>query len=111
MSKYYDAGALDQRVSIDRPHRVSDGAGGFEVQWQVVRQVWAHVRPLSGRERNANDRVEATANYLIVMRNRDDVDETMTIVWRGRRLNIRFVKREGHRPMLMELEAEMGAAT
>lgn len=106
----YHTGELTERVTFRREVRVDDGMGGSRSEWQDIATRWALVRPLTGRERLAADKVEASANYLIVVRAPCDVREDDIGVWKGRELNIRFVKRRGARALFLELEAEMGVA-
>lgn len=106
----YHTGELTERVIFRREVRTSDGMGGSELSWQDISTRWALVRPMSGRERLAADKVEASSNYLIVVRAPCDVREKDIAVWAGRELNVRFVKRRGSRSLLLEIEAEMGVA-
>ena len=106
----YHTGELTERVTFRREIRTDDGMGGSEVSWQDVATRWALVRPMSGRERLAADQVEASANYLIVVRAPCDVRESDVAIWGGHTLNIRFVKRRGTRALFLEMEAEMGVA-
>lgn len=103
----YRAGELDQRVEIRREVRDDDGMGGSVLSWETIATVWALVRPMTGREREHSDKMNATANYLIVIRYRDDITEEDVIVWRGRQFNIRFLK-DRARSRFLELEAERG---
>jgi SPP1 family predicted phage head-tail adaptor len=105
----YRAGELSERVTFRREATVDDGMGGTETSWQDIATVWALVRPMSGRERERADRVDAEANYLIVVRERADLTEKDVAVWRGRQLNLRFIK---YRPreLYLEIEAEIGVA-
>ena len=102
-------GRLDQRVSLQHRTLTDDGAGGGTETWTEYAEVWANVRPMSGRERQNAMRAEASSNYVIVIRHRSDVLESDKVVWRDRDLNIRFVKSEGPRPLYLEMEAELGA--
>lgn len=105
----YNARELDQRVTFRREVQTDDGMGGHSTTWEDVAEVWAKVRPMSGNEREHSDRQNAQANYLIVIRARDDVDESCIAIWKGTQFNIRFVK---YRPRsrFLELEAEKGVA-
>lgn len=107
----YEIGELDQRIALQRRTRTRDDAGGATTTWTTYATVWALVRPLSGRERERLMREEATANYLVVIRERDDVLPSDRIQWRSRELNIRFIKSRGARAMYLEIEAELGAAS
>lgn len=105
----YNARELDQRVTFRKEVQTDDGMGGHSTTWEDVATVWAKVRPMSGGEREHSDRENVRANYLIVIRPRDDIDESCIAVWEGTEFNIRFVK---YRPRsrFLELEAEKGVA-
>lgn len=103
----YRAGELDQRVTFRRQVSTADGMGGSSTTWTDIATVWALVRPMTGREREHSDRLNAQANYLMVIRYRDDIDEADIAVWKGRQFNIRFSK-DRARSRFLELEAERG---
>jgi SPP1 family predicted phage head-tail adaptor len=107
----YHTGMLDQRVSLQRRTIVDDGSGGGVETWAQYAEVWAHVRPMSGREREIAQRMEAAANYLVVVRMRSDVLANDKIVWSARELNVRFVKDKGPRDGFLEIEAELGTGS
>ena len=106
----YQAGQLDQRIQLQSKTRTADGVGGATTAWATYATVWAHIRPLSGRERENAMRTEGKADYLVVLRYRSDITETHRILWRGRYLNIRFPKNMGPRTAWLEIEAEQGAS-
>jgi SPP1 family predicted phage head-tail adaptor len=103
----YSAGELDQRVSFLRETKVDDGMGGNTVTWPPIATVWAKVRPMSGTEREHSDRLNAQANYLIVIRYRSDITEKDVAEWKGTIFNIRFSKDEP-RSTFLAMEAERG---
>jgi SPP1 family predicted phage head-tail adaptor len=103
----YSAGELDQRVKVLRETKVDDGMGGNTVTWPEIAEVWAKVRPMSGAEREHSDRLNAEANYLIVIRYRSDITETDIAEWKGTRFNIRFAK-DRPRTTFLEIEAQRG---
>lgn len=103
-------GQLDQRVTLQAKTLARAGAGGSTASWSPGTEVWAHVRPLNGRERLQAERDEASSNYEVTIRYRSGIKEGDRVLWKGRYLNIRFVRREGVRPLYLVLEAEMGVA-
>lgn len=103
-------GELDQRVTLQAKTLARASGGASTATWSSGTQVWAKVRPLGGRERQQGDREEASSNYEVTIRYRDGIKEGDRILWRGRYLNVRFVRKEGVRPQYMIIEAEMGAA-
>lgn len=107
----YNLGALNQRVTIESQSTVPDGAGGATGTWSTLDTVWAMVRPLRGDERENAQRREGTGDYLVVMRNRDDVLPKYRLGWRSRKLNITFIRARGPRTEFLEIEARIGGSS
>ena len=84
---------LQTVVSFEREDRTSDGAGGYSRTWAAISGAVtrAHVKAMSGSERYDSDRVEASARYRVTCRYFDGLTEADTIVFNGKRHNIRFV--------------------
>ena len=101
-------GELTERITLHRRTLTDDGAGGATEVLTQYAAVWAHVRPLSGDERQAAGRTGASRSYLIVLRRLGDVREKDIARWGGRDLNIRFIRGRGARELYLELEAEAG---
>ena len=72
-------GELRTRVVIEAASRDSDGGGGSDITWETVAEVWAAVRPTSGSESLALDRVAGRTGYEIYMRYRNDVSPAMRL--------------------------------
>lgn len=106
----YNIGQLDQRISLVSKAETQDGVGGVTTGETVYATVWAIVRPLRGQERKESDRVEASGQFLVVLRNRDDINEGHIVRWFGRDLNVRFVRNRAARPLYLELECDVGVA-
>lgn len=109
----YHSGILKEPVEFQRLTRISDGAGGFNEQWVAISGApsRAMVKPKSGSERWASERVEARANYRVVTRYFSDLDETDRVVIRGRPCQIRFIGNVEMADKWLEIDIEMGAAT
>ncbi|MGE4340357.1 MAG: phage head closure protein [Pigmentiphaga sp.] len=105
----YSAGELNQRVTLRKEVKSDDGMGGNTSSWQDIATVWAKVRPMTGNEREHSDRLNAAANYLILIRDRSDVDENCVVTWKGTTFNIRFAKVDP-RSRFLALECEKGVA-
>lgn len=106
-------GKLNERITIQAFTRIPDGGGGYTEAWANIAStptVWAEVIAKAGKEGLVSDRITATMVTLFRIRNRDDLDETMRIVWRGSNYNIRGIRREGHQPGYLTIEAERGVA-
>ena len=104
-----DPGELDQRVTLRRKTEVANDYGTMVQTDSDYATVWARVRPMSGGERDRGQQTEARANYVVIIRNRSDVQEQDYVVWRGNEMNIRFIKDYGTRPLYLEIECERGA--
>tara|TARA_R110000782_G_scaffold47256_1_gene104021 strand:+ start:5972 stop:6298 length:327 start_codon:yes stop_codon:yes gene_type:complete len=102
---------LDQLITIKRETRTTDGMGGDTVALvDVVADLWAHVRPKTGKEKSEHDKIEAPAMYLFKIRNRSDILDSDRIVWNGSTYNIRAVLTGGTREMYLEIDAERGVS-
>ena len=71
------AGDLRHRITIERPERTSDDAGGSTTEWETVAEVWAAIWSRSADEHFALDRIAGTASHDIWIRYRSDVTPSM----------------------------------
>jgi SPP1 family predicted phage head-tail adaptor len=104
---------MREPVTFERLTRTDDGAGGFTNAWTTISgaPVRGMVKPLSGRERWASQRIEATANYRVVVRYFSGLTEADRVVIRGRPCQVRFVANVDMADRWLEIDVEMGAAT
>jgi SPP1 family predicted phage head-tail adaptor len=42
---------LNRKLTLETPDRVADGAGGYTITWAPLGELWAEIRPGTGRER------------------------------------------------------------
>jgi len=103
-------GELDQRIAFYDLVETSDDMGGDTVTDTLIDSAWAHVRPLSTREREEYQRVNAEASYVFVIRNRQDILEKYSIEWEGVRYNIRGIPQKKKRALYLDIVAERGVA-
>ncbi|HBZ43106.1 MAG TPA: phage tail protein [Maritimibacter sp.] len=59
---------LNKRLTLEAPVRNPDGAGGFETTWVVLGQLWANVKPGSGRERAVETMTASVTRLTITVR-------------------------------------------
>lgn len=107
------AGAMDQRVTLQRRTEAADGFGGLTRTWANVATdptVWAAVAFRVARESLTEGRVNASQQALFTIYNRSDIDETCRILWNNETWNIRGLRREGARALRLMIEAERGVA-
>ena len=112
MSIKWRAGELDQRISVVRETITTDGYGGQELVLSTLLEAWSKVIPRAGNERLFGDRVEATGDYMFIIRNRSDVtiEENDRILWRGKYYNISFIADAGDRDLYLQIMASRGVA-
>ena len=108
------AGSMDQRITLQRATRTSDGGGGSTVVWKdflINSTVWAAVKARGGRESLVESRTTATFVVEFTIYNRSDVIEVDRIMWDDAPYNIRGIRREGGRALRLVIEAERGVAS
>lgn len=103
-------GELDQYIKVQEQQEAADGYGGNALTWVDKGEIFAHVRPLSGREVTEFERVNAEARYLFVVRYPADITESDRIIWEDEEYNIRVLKKPKGRDLYMQIEAERGVA-
>lgn len=59
---------LTRRLVLEAPVRVPDGAGGASESWSALGELWAELRPRTGRERAQAGEPVSTMAYRIVVR-------------------------------------------
>jgi len=107
----YDPGEMDQKITIQRETLTSDGMGGQEVTvTDLLVDEWAAVRPLSGREFERYDAMQATAMVRFTIRFREGIRHNDRIIWQGTAHNIRYIPPASTREMYLVMEAERGVA-
>jgi len=111
-SNKYNAGMLREPVTFERVSNTADSYGARVQAWENIADAptLAMVKPMSGRERWASARVEATSTHKIVVRYFADLTEKDRVVIRGRAYNIRFINNLDFDDRWLEISAELGAA-
>jgi SPP1 family predicted phage head-tail adaptor len=104
-----DAGQLTERVTLRRKVQTQDEYGTLVETDGTLAIVWAHVKPLSGRERDRGQQTEGTANYVITIRYRAGLATSDYVVWRDQQMNLRFIRDDGPRSLWLRLECELGS--
>jgi len=103
---------LNEDVEFQRAAKVSDGAGGYTETWGALAGAsgLAQVKALSGSERFASDRVEATTRWRIVVRYFEGLLESDRVEIRGRVYNIRFVNNIDLANRWLQIDLDGGVA-
>lgn len=107
------AGMLREPVTFQRKSRTRTAGGGFTDAWAAISGApsKASVKALSGAERFASDRVEATTRFRIVVRYFNGLTEEDRVMIRGRAHNIRFINNVEFRDRWLQIDLDGGVAT
>ena len=88
------AGALSQRVLIQRWQGARDGTADDVGQWQAVETVFAAVAPDGDpRAAAAGEAARSGRRWRVTLRDRDDLDLSVRLIWRDQILAVRAVDR------------------
>jgi SPP1 family predicted phage head-tail adaptor len=87
------AGELSELITLERPVKTTDSAGGEVVEWEEVAEVWARVLPMSAREQAAAPQVIGIGAYTYTIRRFDLIDETWRIKHGERILSVTGILR------------------
>ena len=101
------AGALDERVVIERWHAGRDAAGDDLGTWQVVDTLFAAVTPatsLAGG--SAGDAARSGRRWRVRLRRREDIDLSVRLRWRGQLLAVRAVEAVGRQRAWLDILCE-----
>lgn len=106
------SGRLDQRITLQRKARASDGMGGYTETWSDLETVWAEVRPLGSREVWDAMRVSAETRFRARIRWKGDANgapyytSADRVTWKGRTYGVERVVETGRREGLEILMVE-----
>ena len=100
------AGALRERISIERRLDDRDMAARAIGRWAYDGAAWAAVTPLIPADLVAADTLSALPRWSVTMRKREGIGPWTRLVWRGRYLLVRSVISDPRRPERMILNTE-----
>ncbi len=100
------AGALRERISIERRLDDRDMATGAIGRWRYDGACWGAVSPLIPADLVAADSISALPRWSVTMRKREGIGPWTRLVWRGRYLLVRSVISDPRRPERMILSTE-----
>lgn len=102
------AGDLRRRVLIQSRQATVDGFGQRSTTWTDVATVFAEIQPLSGRELQLAQAINAEVNHKVTIRYRPGISAAMRVVYQGRRFNIQAVIDVDMRHRTLELSCSEG---
>ena len=107
-SSALSAGALDQRITLQRRAAGTDARGQPNGAWTDVATVWARARAMRGREFFGAGQVHEVAPVFFNIRYRADLDGAVRVLWRGQAHDITSVADVSGRKEWLELSAVRG---
>jgi head-tail adaptor len=100
------AGALRERVTIERRLGNRDALGGAIGNYAYDGAAWVAVSPFIPADLAVADALSAKPRWQVTMRKRDGIDLRTRLVWRGRFLGVRGVISDPRNPAQMVLTCE-----
>jgi len=85
-------GHLRDRMTLEAPDEMPDGAGGVTRNWSALAQIWAALEPLGGGDGVVADKRVARLTHRVVMRMRRDVSLNHRLRLGARSFTIRSVR-------------------
>ena len=104
-------GNMRSRITIQTLGGSIDEGGGQTTTWLELDVVWAHIRPLSGREILMADAQLGVVTHEIRIRYRTDVTTAHRIILGSRTFNIKAVLNPDDNDKRLLLKCEEGVAT
>src|SRR3546814_7301253 len=94
MSGHGFAGALRERVTVERWHEGTDDLAGDPGAWISVEDGWASIRPDHGRPDMDGAALSTRRRYRIVMRDLPEFGLRHRLMWKGLALTPLSVERD-----------------
>jgi SPP1 family predicted phage head-tail adaptor len=103
---------MREPVEFQRLTRTSDGAGGYSESWAAIADTPTRgmIKSMSGRERWASNRIEATSTHKMAVRYFSGLSADDRVVVRDRAYNIRFINNVDYDDTWLEIDLELGVA-
>ncbi len=79
--KRYRTNDLNKKLELQKIIKIEDGAGGFNVSWEKVKDVWGKVELLSNITNKNFDILELKATHLIVVRRLNNININMRFIY------------------------------
>lgn len=96
-----NAQKLNRLVTIQQATETRDAFGQAVPVWSTFAQVYAEIKPLSGRERFLSAATDAESNYRARIRFMDGITPKMRISFDNKFFNITYIADDGFRRELL----------
>lgn len=100
------AGALRERVAIERRLGDRDIWAGARARWAYDGAAWVAVTPLAPAAQTAGEALAGLPRWRVTMRKREGIGAESRLVWRGRFLAVRGIESDPAEPARMRLTCE-----
>jgi len=84
----YDPGWLRHRVSVEQQAATPDGAGGEDVTWSTLADLWARIEPVAADEKPVAGHEAGVVTHRVTLRWRDDITGAMRLTYHERTFRI-----------------------
>jgi len=71
---FFDPGALNHRLSLERSLEEPDGCGGLTTSWHSVALIWAKLKSIDPLTTIISQQKQEIGRHRIIIRYRDDVE-------------------------------------
>ncbi len=102
--------SLRHKIIVEKPVRLSDGAGGYSITWQPHCILWAAVSNNSGKESYVAGKNTPIYSHVFRIRYTADISEEMRIHFDERVFNIRALINVNQDNVILDVVAEEGVA-
>jgi SPP1 family predicted phage head-tail adaptor len=99
-------GELVHRLALHAPLRTPDGAGGTNLTFALVAEVWGSIETIGGTESQAADRLAGSVTHAIIIRHRPGVTPDHRFALGPRTFAIRAVLDHDGRRRFLECRCE-----
>jgi SPP1 family predicted phage head-tail adaptor len=104
-------GGMRYKMMIQSERRTVDTDGSAALRWYDDVEVYADIKPNSGRERFFGMQLEGSVTHTITIRYRADMVPKKRLLYGTRAFQVRAVINRDERKRFMELLCEEGVAT
>jgi SPP1 family predicted phage head-tail adaptor len=86
------AGGLNKRLIIQYQVKAQDTFGAEAITWTTLDTVWGNVKPVSGKEVYRLQQMKVEADFIVTIRYRTGLDETMRVKFGSRYFEIKYIQ-------------------
>ena len=98
---------LVHSVRLEVPNHVTDGAGGFETSWVLLKQVFAEVVPAGSSSVSGGVHVQPTlARYRLTLYPDAAISLPLRVIWKNRALKVNSIE-DHHDHIVLQAETEI----